>query len=181
MEKKILLIDMDNTIVDYSTPISDAIRKEGNVNSNPSNWFTFTNQKPLRKIQKRTQSAPHFFLNLKPIDGALECLKELDSLGYIIFIVSSPSVNSDTCHSDKAKWLTENMGEHWARKLILTKDKTVVIGDFLIDDRMDITGVIEKPTWKHIMFTQPDNINHKSDLRLNEWSMSSVLNILQSN
>ena len=169
---------MDNTIVDYSTPISEAIRNEGNVDSKPDNWFTFTNQKPLRKIQKRTQSSPHFFLNLKPIEGAIDCLKYLDSLGYIIFIVSSPSVNSDTCHSDKSKWLTDHMGEYWARKLILTKDKTVIIGDYLIDDRMDISGAIKQPMWKHIMFTQPDNIGYKSDLRLNEWKPELVLKLL---
>lgn len=179
--RKIILVDMDNTMVDYSTPIADAIKNEGNVDANPDNWFTFTNQKPLKQIQKKTQSEPHFFFDLKPIDGAIECLKQLDSLGYIMFIVSSPSVNSKTCHSDKSNWLKEHMGEYWARRLILTKDKTLIIGDYLIDDRENISGIIETPTWKHIMFTQPYNINIENVLRLNEWTLESVLRLISDN
>jgi 5'-nucleotidase len=93
--------------------------------------------------------------------------------------VSSPSVNSETCHSDKSKWLKEHMGEKWARKLILTKDKTVIIGDYLIDDRIDITGVIKAPAWKHIIFTQPYNRDSSANLRLDNWNMSSILKLLE--
>lgn len=175
--KQIILIDMDNTIVDYSTPIAEAIKNEGNVDAQPNNWFMFTHDKPLRKIQKRTQSRPNFFFDLKPIDGAIECLNILDKIGYDIFIVSSPSVNSDTCHSDKSRWLKEHMGEYWARKLILTKDKTIVSGDYLIDDRENITGIMT-PTWKHIIFTQPYNKTTQHELRLNKWNIDDVLALI---
>jgi 5'-nucleotidase len=179
MEKLIILVDMDNTIVDYSTPIADAIKTEGQVDADATNWFTFTDQKPLRRIQKKTQSSPHFFLSLRPLEGAIECLKELEKLGHTIFIVSSPSVTSDTCHSDKSKWLMEHMGEKWARQLVLTKDKTIIFGNYLIDDKEEITGVCDNPAWKHIIFTQPYNLQQSHERRLNKWDMNELLTLLQ--
>jgi hypothetical protein len=47
MANKILLVDMDNTIVDYSSPIAEAIKNEGNVDVNLDNWFLFINLKKI--------------------------------------------------------------------------------------------------------------------------------------
>lgn len=105
------------------------------------------------------QSAKDFFYNLKPIDGALEALKEMEQLGYNVYIVSSPSVRGDYCHSDKNRWLKDHLGEKWARRLILTKDKTLVHGDYLIDDKPYIHGIVSKPSWKHVTYAQSYNID----------------------
>jgi 5'-nucleotidase len=125
---KTILVDMDNTIADYSTPIAEALAphvKEYKITS--ENWSECVSDKSLKKIQYKKQSEPNFFRTLKPIDGAIDALNEMEEMGFIVFIVSSPCIGNSTCHSDKSAWLKENMGEKWARRLVLTKDKTIVL------------------------------------------------------
>jgi len=163
MQKKKLriLVDMDNTIVDYSTPMADALQKEHPDFPHPITVDSWSRQieehSHLKKAQERIQSQPRFFLDFKEIPGALKALQEMEDEGHSVFIVSSPSVNNPTCHSDKSAWLWRHLGEKWARRLVLTKDKTIVVGDVLIDDRMDIRGDEKQPSWKHIVFAQPYN------------------------
>ena len=188
-----VLIDMDNTIADYSTPMAKALNdhfRSRNKNDDDNgggavsaaavdftadNWSQQLDLDPelVRPVQQRAQSQPKFFYHLKAIPGALEALLEMDQMGFQVLIVSSPSVQSDTCSSDKVQWLREHLGDYWARKLILTKDKTVIIGDFLIDDRDDVIGYEAKPTWKHIIYRQPYNAGIKDDRphleNWNEW------------
>ena len=93
--------------------------------------------------------------------------------GYTVFIVSSPSVKSVSCHSDKCEWVKQHLGDKWARRLVLTKDKTIVVGDVLIDDKPYITGAISKPKWKHITFAQPYNVkldDANQRIYLKEWN-----------
>ncbi|MDF2435444.1 MAG: 5-nucleotidase, partial [Mucilaginibacter sp.] len=74
------------------------------------------------------------------------------------FICSSPEVEYEAllCHTEKAAWIEHYAGAWWTKRLILTKDKTVVRGHFLIDDKPTITGAMA-PTWGHLVFDQPYN------------------------
>ena len=185
--KIIVLIDMDNTIVDYSTPIAEALSEHFGVNATYDNWTIFKknnskvdietetetdidiNHETVERFQKSKQQEDGFFYSLKPIKGAIEALKEMKEMGFEVFIVSSPSVSSRTCHSDKVRWLKDHMGDEWARKLVLTKDKTIVYGHCLIDDREDIDGVLEgKRPWEHILFSQHYNV-HIDKPRISKW------------
>jgi len=167
----VILIDMDNTIVDYSSqiaPVLQTIYKDIQVTKD--NWQTLK-LNDLHFHRKNIQSQPGFFRSMKPIDGALDALKEMDMMGHDVFIVSSPSTSGDTCHSEKSEWVKEHLGEKWARRLILTKDKTVVIGDILIDDKPNIHGLVTS-TWQHILFAQPYNIHLEKEGRiiLHNWN-----------
>ena len=77
---------------------------------------------------------------------------------FVVFIVSSPSISGENCHSEKCEWIKEHLGESWARSLVLTKDKTIVMGRVLIDDKPYITGTVSTPTWDHVLFSQPYNV-----------------------
>jgi 5'-nucleotidase len=178
MKRKLrILVDMDNTIVDYSTPMAKALQDKHPEFPHPitvDNWSRHIDEQPhLKKAQERIQSQPKFFLDFEEIDCALDALREMEEEGHSVFIVSSPSVNNPTCHSDKSTWLWRHLGEKWARRLVLTKDKTIVAGDVLIDDRLDINGDEKEPTWKHIVFAQPYNVDLEGkDSRcfLHQWS-----------
>ncbi|KAG2460769.1 NT5C protein, partial [Polypterus senegalus] len=50
-------------------------------------------------------------------------------------------------------WVEKHLGPEFVERLILTRDKTVVWGDLLIDDKDRITGVEPNPSWEHIVFT----------------------------
>ena len=146
--KGIILVDMDNTIVDYSASIAVELQRNyPNVKVTSDNWQTLQ-LNDLHYNRKKIQSQPQFFKKLKPMNGALKALKEMEHDGYSVFIVSSPSISGNSCHSEKCEWMKLHFGDKWARRLVLTKDKTIVIGDVLIDDKPFITGSIENPMWK---------------------------------
>lgn len=43
-------------------------------------------------------------------------------------------------------WIEKHLGPEFLEKIILTKDKTIVTGDILVDDKPDILGEYE-PAW----------------------------------
>lgn len=98
---------------------------------------------------------PEFFTDLDPIPGAIDAVKQMVENGIDVFLCSSPSRLS-TSHSEKAEWVETYMGSEWLNRLILTRDKTLVQGDFLIDDKPVITGIYQ-PCWEHIVFDAPYN------------------------
>jgi 5'-nucleotidase len=51
----------------------------------------------------------------------------------------------------------KNLGPDWVKRVILTKDKTLVKADFLIDDKPEITGAEAVPVWEHILYDRPYN------------------------
>src|ERR1700677_2810327 len=152
---KIIHVDMDNTICNYSKKMAKELTNyrlynpdnkdfpSFDIDITEQNWWMFN----LNNYKTLIQKQDHFFLDLEPISGAINALNELENAGYTVFIVSSPSIKNSTCYSDKMIWLLTHMGSKWAKKLILTKDKTLVHGDYLIDDKIIITG-IQKPSWK---------------------------------
>ena len=61
-------------------------------------------------------------------------------------------------------------------RIILTRYKTLVVGDILIDDRPELTG-IKSPTWEHVLFDQPYNKAVTGKRRLNWQNYQKVLGI----
>lgn len=43
------------------------------------------------------------------------------------------------------RWVEQNLGPQFVERIILTRDKTVVMGDLLIDDKDNIQGWASKP------------------------------------
>jgi 5'-nucleotidase len=79
---------------------------------------------------------------------------------------------------EKYQWTEQHLGNEWAKKVILTRDKTLVKGDFLIDDRPEIIGVVT-PVWEHVVFDKPYNrdVTNKKRLKsLKDWKSVLVKN-----
>lgn len=123
--------------------------------------------------------APGFYANLKPIEGAISGVLELSNMGHQIFFCSSPEneAQGHCCHTEKAAWIHRHfaqvLGINWVDRLILTKDKTLVYGDVLIDDKENVLGVIE-PAWEHIVFES--QVNHLVEHRYNWDSVPARIN-----
>ena len=113
---------------------------------------------------------PGFYADLEPFEGAAEALNTMLEEGHEVFIVTSPWVSNTTCASDKLRWVEKHIGKGWAKRTVITGDKTVVLGDILIDDKPEITGSMA-PLWEHVYFTQPYNIIMDNSLRrINDWT-----------
>lgn len=111
--RKKLYVDMDDTICDYS-----------------GLWQVYKAKFPDVAYP---QSKFGFFSRLKPIPGALEALKELE-VYYDIYILTRPSIKNIHSYSEKAEWVEKYLGEEYLERLILCPDKSLVKGDFLVDD-----------------------------------------------
>jgi hypothetical protein len=113
LKSKIIYIDMDDTICDYS-----------------GLWSIYKEKFPGVQYP---QSKFGFFSRLKPIEGALESISLLEKY-YDVFILTRPSIKNLHSYSEKAEWVEKYLGEEYLEKLILCPDKSLVKGNFLIDD-----------------------------------------------
>lgn len=55
-------------------------------------------------------------------------------------IVTSPLKPYPNCVREKFEWIAYHKGDRWTDNLMIAKDKTIVWGDKLIDDRPDPRG-----------------------------------------
>lgn len=104
------------------------------------------------------------FASFDLIPGAIEAIHELASLANIT-IATTPTEESRTCLQDKQDDVRKHLGREWVSRLIFTFDKTQIQGDILVDDKPEIIGRF-KPTWEHVLYTQPYNLKVQGKRRL---------------
>ena len=107
-----------------------------------------------RKVEpgiKWPQCEFDFFRKLPVMYFAREAMHKLQALGFDMWILTRPSVENPLCYTEKRVWVEERLGKEWCKKLILAPDKTLLKGDFLIDDN-------EWPGFEgeHIHFGSPE-------------------------
>jgi 5'-nucleotidase len=124
---------------------------------------------------------PGFFISLEPVEGGVQAANDLRAIGVEIFICTSPLVNYKNCVLEKYEWIEKHLGFEWTRKIILTTDKTLIKGDYLIDDHPLVTGV-ERPSWEHIIYDLPKNRHENTKKRLNwkNWKDSILFQSLKT-
>ena len=129
--KKILYLDMDNVLVDFPSALphfGDEIQRE---------------------YQGRLDEIPGIFSRMKPLTGAIAAYQELVDL-FDTYILSTAPWENPSAWSDKLIWVKENLGEPAHKRLILSHNKNLNAGDFLVDDRLK-NGAAEF-TGEHIYF-----------------------------
>jgi 5'-nucleotidase len=87
----------------------------------------------LKPVVKYPQSEFGFFFDLEPIEGGIDAVKKL-SEKYDVYILSRPSPLNLNCYTEKAAWVRKYLGYDMQEKLILSCDKSLIKGDYLIDD-----------------------------------------------
>lgn len=102
-------------------------------------------------------SEPDFFHNLPVIDGAIEGIETLNEFYKgRVEICTKQSIHNLQCVPGKYAWIKKYLGTEWMRKTHFVRDKTLMRGTYLIDDKPHITGSM-KPEWQHIRYAQPYN------------------------
>ncbi len=111
--KPLVYVDMDGVLCDFRTPFLKAIEE------NP------------------TQPYPHsqygFFLELEPMKDAIDSFKKLEE-HFDMWILTRPSVQNPLCYTEKALWIKEKLGFKIQCRTIMCCDKSLLKGDYLIDD-----------------------------------------------
>mgnify|MGYP003343465249 CR=1 FL=1 len=71
---------------------------------------------------------------MDPLDGALEAYMTLSNR-YDSYILSTAPWGNISAWSDKAVWVQKHLGDVAKKRLILSHNKHLNMGDYLIDDR----------------------------------------------
>ncbi len=91
-------------------------------------------------------------------------------MGCEVKICTSPLSSYDHCVLEKYQWVEEHLGRGFTKRIIFSKDKTLIHGDFLIDDNPEPEkDKALTPVWKHIIFDYPYNQSIKDKKRLETW------------
>ena len=85
-------------------------------------------------VQYPKEGKPKSFLNLPPMDGAIEAFNML-SEKYDVYIASTAPWSNPEAWKDKRLWVERYLGENAFKRLILTHNKSLLNGSYLIDDR----------------------------------------------
>lgn len=155
-----ILFDQDNVVSDFDGHLGQLLaEKHPEIQQMPLDTrttFYYEDDYPEHRGKiSRVYLERGFFLDLPLIHGAKEGLLRLLELGHDVRICTSPVTKNDYCLYEKYHWIKQNLPE-FTKRLIVTKDKTLIRGDVLVDDKPKITGVMS-PRWKHILFDQPYN------------------------
>ena len=78
---------------------------------------------------------PGIFSKMKPVDGAIEAYEELTK-HFDVYILSTAPWNNPSAWTDKLLWVQKYLGDLSHKRLILSHNKNLNIGDYLIDDRL---------------------------------------------
>ena len=121
MPKKILYIDMDNTLVDFSSRLNqlvDALQLE---------------------YDGRADEIPGIFALMPPMPGAIQAYRTL-ATAFDTYILSTAPWNNPSAWQHKVEWVKLHFGAAEGtpayKRLILSHHKHLNRGDFLIDDRL---------------------------------------------
>lgn len=112
-------------------------------------------------------SRPGMFLAPEPYPHAVEIIRALSS-SVELFLVTQP-YSSPTAASENWQWVEDHFGAGWDARLIQTHDRTLLQANLLIDDKPQVTGVVEFPTWQHVLYDQPYN-RRSTKPRIQNWN-----------
>ena len=117
MKKPILYIDMDDVLCRFTEAQTEALEQ------NPAIGFP--------------QSQYGFFRNLKPMQDAISSVQRLrESKRFEVYILTAPSIRNPLCYSEKREWVENYLGMKMVERLIISPNKGLNKGDYLIDDHI---------------------------------------------
>ncbi len=120
MNKPIVYIDMDNVLVDFPSA------------------FPLVEPEVLRSYKTNKDEIPGIFSLMHPMDGAIDAVYQL-APHFALYALSTAPWENPSAWTDKLLWLKKHFGDGkdnpFYKRLILSHNKQLNSGDYLIDDR----------------------------------------------
>ena len=161
----IVLIDMDGPLADFEAGFLTAWRNaypdRTHIPSSKRVSESLLHDYPAEYKEDilNIMHTEGFYANLPITIGAVSAISEMTAAGFDIFVTTSAKFQNPFSYSEKRVWLARHFGDAIARRMIITKDKTLIRGDVLIDDRASNMNGLLKPVWKLFLFDEPHNRN----------------------
>ena len=119
--KKTVFIDMDGVLVDFVSA------------------FQKLDPEILEQYKNNEDEIPHIFGLMEPMPDAIESYHRIAHKYDTYILSTAPWENSSAWH-DKVVWVKKHLGTVAYKRLILSHNKHLCKGDYLIDDRHDKNG-----------------------------------------
>ena len=116
MDKKIVYVDMDGVLVNLGVAIEQL------------------DPQVRAAYGDKADEVPNLFMDPPPIEGAIEAFKKLSKV-YDVYILSTAPWGNTSAWGDKKNWVERYLGKAAYKRLILSHNKHLCAGDYLIDDR----------------------------------------------
>lgn len=173
-DKALVLVDMDGVLADWGAAYDAGLNfRPGETRGIPRHseqrgfdLFEGLTEYQSSLVREVMDELDYFYLD--PIPGAIEAVQSMREYGHEVMICTSPWLSNPSCLNDKIDWVCKHLGEGWEDRVIITKDKTIMLGDVLIDDKPNIKGHTT-PTWTQVIFDQPYNQDRQDLPRLRTW------------
>lgn len=168
MTKEVVLLDMDGVLADFDLAVSRSGLEAGDA--------CLTHR---------------FYKHLPVMKGAREAVRDLLESGKDVWICTCPKTSNPTCCDDKVQWVKDNFSDidsNLYRRVIITKDKTMTRGRWLIDDKPENANGTYKPLWKLVHFKSnwedirknyPELFNKTKKVRVSDEEFGNAMEVLQ--
>ena len=183
MRELMIVCDMDEVLVNLSEGVRIRVNKDFNTNYpvgfNKSYWW-----QDYCGIDKSyfedLLNEEGFFLNLEPVEGAIETLTKLHEEGYDIHILTCPQHSNGDCFISKVKWVQKylpfiNIETNFhttGNKGLFAKE-----GRCLVDDNLNYLNSWQENRGVAIAFNQGWNSEYKG-YRAYNWN--DVYNLIKN-
>jgi len=168
---KTILIDMDNTIANFDKEFArrwlirrpeddpDIILKRQLFELE----YNFPeDERKLRELAMDIMGTSGFYIKFEPMEDCVAAIKSMvhDYGLNVLFCTAPHPLQYESCVSEKYAWVRQHFGEDYLRRIIVTRDKTLIKARALIDDNPVIVGGCANPEWTHVLFSQSYNLKH---------------------
>ena len=136
----------------------------------------FKRHKALHPNQQYPQGQPGLYVGLNPMPDAIETYHWMaEQPEFDVYILTAPSIKNPHSYSEKRIWVEKYLGIKVVNKLIISPNKGLNKGDYLIDDNLSGKGQehfageiiqfgsLEYPSWMSVKsYLESELIKHRS-------------------
>jgi len=140
MNKPVFLLDIDDTLNDFSTSFIKEVERQGYKfdYKHYNDWdiarFIIGVEDP-DKLMSDICEKLSFWKSLNPVPYAYDVLKEVINDQFDIILVTSPWIENSKHRKVKSEWIKNNFGFLRKKPIIFSKEKWSIAGPIIMDDK----------------------------------------------